>query len=76
MVTLAGIASKAGDAFARLQPVIPELGKLAASLKDIAVSVNSQSPEIKKQFEIIKTTVDAIIKDFNCEAVSRYDKKS
>jgi prophage DNA circulation protein len=60
---IASIATSFGNAFAKLGPVVPEAITIGNKVMEISASVNNQTPEMKKQFDILKNAIDAIKRD-------------
>jgi len=63
IIAVAGIASSFGDAIKEVLPVATEGAKITGEMSKIAASVSNASPEAKKQFDIIKTSMDGILKN-------------
>ena len=63
IIEVAGIAASFGDAVKEVLPAVAEGVKITGEMSKIAASVSNASPEAKKQFDIIKTSMDGIVKN-------------
>jgi hypothetical protein len=69
--TVGEISGKFVDALGKLKPVLTEALNVAEQVKQIANSINSQTPAVKQHYEVIKKAVDGIIADVT--ALSKLD---